>query len=116
LRNRLTSGNLQALQIVTADGTIRTCNATRSSDLFWACRGGGRLSRVPSFANSDFFTRRIPTAGIHELVAGIERMRGVRGAAGGVGAIAFDAFGGALNRVQATATAFVHRNSLFLAP
>jgi FAD/FMN-containing dehydrogenase len=244
----LTSDNLQSLQLVTADGTVRTCNHRQNSDLFWACRGGGggnfgiatsftfrthhltqlvqfflswpwsraarvvagwqswapsqpdalwsnlhmtaaqrggtpviqvggtylgsvagckrllsrlyravgsapvnpnnvflssyrnamlieagcsglsvsechlssqtkngRLPRVPSFAKSDFFTRRIPTAGIHDLVAGIERMRGVRGAAGGVGAVAFDAFGGALNRVSATATAFVHRDSLFLA-
>ena len=37
---------------------------------------------MPSFAKSDFFTRRIPAAGIRDLVAGIERMRGVRGAAG----------------------------------
>ena len=48
-------------------------------------------------------------------MAGIERMRGVRGAAGGVGAVAFDAFGGALNRLSPSSTAFVHRNSLFLA-
>jgi len=244
----LASDNLQAVHIVTADGTVRTCSATQNSDLFWACRGGGggnfgiatsftfrthhltqlvqfflswpwsraarvvagwqswapfqpdalwsnlhlsaaqrggtpviqvggtylgsvagcqrllsrlytavgsrpvnpnnvflssyrnamlieagcsglsvsechlpsqtqngRLPRVPSFAKSDFFTRRIPAAGIRDLVAGIERMRGVRGAAGGVGAVAFDAFGGALNRVPATSTAFVHRDSLFLA-
>ena len=75
----------------------------------------GKLARVPSYAKSDFFTKKIPPAGISKMVAGIERMRGVRGAAGGVGAIAFDAFGGALNRVPAAATAFVHRNSLFLA-
>lgn len=75
----------------------------------------GKLPRVPSYAKSDFFTKKIPPAGISKMVAGIERMRGVRGAAGGVGAIAFDAFGGALNRVPAAATAFVHRNSLFLA-
>jgi FAD/FMN-containing dehydrogenase len=244
----LASDNLQSVEIITADGTVRTCTARRSSDLFWACRGGGggnfgiatsftfrthhltqlvqfflswpwsraarvmagwqswapvqpdalwsnlhmsaaqrggtpiiqvggtylgsvagcqrllsrlyaavgsapvnpgnvflssyrnamlieagcsglsvsechlpsqtkngRLARVPSFAKSDFFTRRIPAAGIRDLVAGIERMRGVRGAAGGVGAVAFDAFGGALNRMPATATAFVHRDSLFLA-
>lgn len=37
----LTSDNLQSLQIVTADGTVRTCNHRQNSDLFWACRGGG---------------------------------------------------------------------------
>ena len=75
----------------------------------------GKLARVPSYAKSDFFTKKIPPAGLRALVSGIERMRGVRGAAGGVGAIAFDAFGGALNRPSPTSTAFVHRNSLFLA-
>jgi FAD/FMN-containing dehydrogenase len=75
----------------------------------------GRLARVPSYAKSDFFTKKIPPAGIAKMVAGIERMRRVRGAAGGVGAIAFDAFGGALNRPSAASTAFVHRNSLYLA-
>ena len=29
------------MQIVTADGQIRTANAKTNSDLFWACRGGG---------------------------------------------------------------------------
>ncbi|HUY52816.1 MAG TPA: FAD-binding oxidoreductase [Streptosporangiaceae bacterium] len=243
----LTSDNLQALQIVTADGRIRDCDATHNSDLYWACRGGGggnfgiaasftfrahhltrlvvfflswpwsraaqvmagwqpwapfqpdalwsnlhmeaaprggtptiqvggtylgsvaacqrllsrlyaavgsapvgpyvaqtsyrnammleagcanlsvsechlpsqtkngKLPRVPSYAKSDFFTSRIPASGIRAMVAGIERMRNVQGAAGGVGAVAFDAFGGALNRVSPSATAFVHRNSLFLA-
>ena len=37
----LASDNLQAVQIVTADGQVRTCTATQNSDLFWACRGGG---------------------------------------------------------------------------
>ncbi len=76
---------------------------------------GGRLARVPSDAKSDFFTAALPRAGIRTLLTGVERLRGVRGASGGAGGIAFDAFGGALNRVPAAATAFVHRDTLFLA-
>ena len=37
----LTSDNVQSLQIVTADGQVRTCNSSTNADLFWACRGGG---------------------------------------------------------------------------
>jgi FAD/FMN-containing dehydrogenase len=33
--------NLDAAQIVTADGTVVTCNANNNADLFWAIRGGG---------------------------------------------------------------------------
>ena len=32
---------MQSLQIVTADGQVRTCDSSQNSDLFWACRGGG---------------------------------------------------------------------------
>jgi FAD/FMN-containing dehydrogenase len=37
----LTCDNLVSLEIVTADGSVRTASATENSDLFWACRGGG---------------------------------------------------------------------------
>jgi FAD/FMN-containing dehydrogenase len=37
----LTCDNLLAVDIVTADGQIRTANATENPDLFWAVRGGG---------------------------------------------------------------------------
>jgi FAD/FMN-containing dehydrogenase len=37
----LTSDNVRSLQIVTADGQVRTCNANSNPDLYWACRGGG---------------------------------------------------------------------------
>ena len=37
----LTSDNVTSLQIVTADGQVRTANAGGNSDLYWACRGGG---------------------------------------------------------------------------
>jgi len=37
----LTSDNLRSLQLVTADGQIRTCDSGENADLYWACRGGG---------------------------------------------------------------------------
>ncbi len=74
---------------------------------------GGRLSRAPQFAKSDFFTKPLSGAGIATLLHGIENLQGVQGAAGGVGGIAFDALGGVINRVAPAATAFVHRNALF---
>ncbi len=37
----LTSDNVTSLQIVTADGQVRTANAGSNPDLYWACRGGG---------------------------------------------------------------------------
>ncbi|HEY6280083.1 MAG TPA: FAD-binding oxidoreductase [Streptosporangiaceae bacterium] len=76
---------------------------------------GGQLTRQPSYAKSDFFTVKLPRAGIRALLAGVEALTGVPGASSGAGGVAFDAFGGALNRVPADATAFVHRDALFLA-
>ena len=37
----LTSDNLLSVQIVTADGKLRTASDTENTDLFWAVRGGG---------------------------------------------------------------------------
>jgi FAD/FMN-containing dehydrogenase len=37
----LTCDNVLAVQIVTADGTVRECSESTNRDLFWACRGGG---------------------------------------------------------------------------
>ncbi len=37
----LTSDNLLSVQIVTADGKLRTASASENTDLFWAVRGGG---------------------------------------------------------------------------
>jgi FAD/FMN-containing dehydrogenase len=37
----LTLDHIVRLEIVTADGTLRTCDARDNTDLFWACRGGG---------------------------------------------------------------------------
>jgi hypothetical protein len=76
---------------------------------------GGKLKRQSEFAKSDFFTTPLSSAGIGTLLAGVTALQRVAGAAGGVGGIAFDALGGAVNRVKPNATAFVHRNALFSA-
>jgi len=46
----LACDNLRSIQIVTADGTVRTASRDENADLFWAARGGGRgLGVVTSF-------------------------------------------------------------------
>jgi len=46
----LSCDNLRSIEIVTADGKIRTATNNEYSDLFWAARGGGRgLGVVTSF-------------------------------------------------------------------
>jgi hypothetical protein len=40
-RHGLTIDNVLAVEMVTADGSIRTVDADRDPDLFWAIRGGG---------------------------------------------------------------------------
>jgi FAD/FMN-containing dehydrogenase len=243
----LTSDNVQSLQIVTADGQVRTCNSSQNPDLFWACRGGGggnfgvvtsftftthpagqivlfflswpwsqaarvisawqswapyapdalwsnlhlaaatggsvpaievggtylgsigaaaaqleklyaaagshpsspfmettswlhamlveagcstltvnechlptqnpqgQLSRASEYAKSDIFTKPLSSQGIGTLLAGVEKFQQAGGAPGASGGIAFDALGGAVNRVAPNATAFVHRDGLFQA-
>jgi FAD/FMN-containing dehydrogenase len=76
---------------------------------------GGRLSRASEYARSDFFTSPLSSHGIGTLLSGVESLQQVNGAPGGSGGIAFDAMGGAVNRVAPGATAYVHRNALFQA-
>jgi FAD/FMN-containing dehydrogenase len=76
---------------------------------------GGKLSRASEYAKSDFFTKPLSSHGIGTLLSGVESLQHVSGASGGAGGIAFDALGGAVNRVAPGATAFVHRDALFQA-
>ncbi|MCM1968723.1 MULTISPECIES: FAD-binding oxidoreductase [Streptomyces] len=69
----------------------------------------GALQRETYAAKSDFFDRSISEAGVQALLAKIKSVRG------GSGSIALTALGGAVNRVDPTATAFVHRRSRMLA-
>jgi FAD/FMN-containing dehydrogenase len=76
-------------------------------------QSGGTLTRQPELAKSDYISRPLSSAGIATLLREVTALQSVRGVPGGVGGIAFDALGGAVNRVSPTATAFVHRNALF---
>jgi FAD/FMN-containing dehydrogenase len=76
---------------------------------------GGQLSRASEYAKSDFFTKPLSSRGIGTLLSGVEGFQRAGGAPGASGGIAFDALGGAVNRVAPGATAFVHRNALFQA-
>ena len=75
---------------------------------------GGRVTRESYGAKSDVFTRPLTAAGASALVAAVERYPRT-GPQGGSAAVAFDALGGAINRVRPADTAFVHRDGLFLA-
>jgi hypothetical protein len=71
----------------------------------------GQLQRDTFSAKSDYFNNALPRQGIDALVSAIASRQN-SSMPGGIG---LDAFGGAINRVAAGATAFVHRNALFSA-
>ena len=70
----------------------------------------GRLSRVAFAAKSDFLAKPLGDSGVSTLLQGMA-MRGSHYHLPG-GAVLLDACGGAINRVAADATAYVHRNDL----
>lgn len=73
----------------------------------------GRLRRETYTARSDFYDGSLSPSGIHSLLGQVERLGSFRG--DGAGSVALTALGGAVNRVDPTATSFVHRRSRFLA-
>ncbi len=73
----------------------------------------GQEQRDTYSAKSDFYTRALPRQGIDALVNAIDRRQASSTMSGG--GILLDACGGAINRVAADATAFVHRDALFSA-
>lgn len=71
----------------------------------------GQLLRDTFGAKSDYFDHVLPEQGIASMVNSLASRQASREL--GAGIIALDASGGAINRVDPAATAFVHRNSLF---
>ena len=69
---------------------------------------GGTLPRYVAVAKSDILNAPLSNAGVQAVLAGIQE----RQQQGGPGAVAYDSWGGAINRVPASATAFVHRKAM----
>ncbi|MGY0025003.1 FAD-binding oxidoreductase [Streptomyces sp. YJ-C3] len=69
----------------------------------------GALQRETYAAHSDFFDASLSDAGVRALLRQLETV------SAGAGSVALTALGGAINRVDPTATAFVHRRSRMLA-
>jgi FAD/FMN-containing dehydrogenase len=77
-----TADNVLSVQIVTADGRIRTCDRTTHADLYWACRGGGggNFGVVTSFrfrihpvTRASYFVITWPWSSIKDVVAAWQR-------------------------------------------
>jgi FAD/FMN-containing dehydrogenase len=57
---------MQRLRIVTADGSLLTCDATHNSDLYWACRGGGG-GNFGIAVDFTFRTAPVTTVSLYEI-------------------------------------------------
>ena len=69
----------------------------------------GKLPRANFVAKSDYVNAPLSSAALATIVHWLEQPQP---ASFGFGSLAFDSYGGAINRVAADATAFVHRNAL----
>ncbi|HET7524634.1 MAG TPA: FAD-binding oxidoreductase [Burkholderiaceae bacterium] len=78
----LAAASLLQAEVVTADGTVRTCNDCRDADLFWALKGGGggtfgivtkltlKVHELPeTFGAVNFTVRAASDAAYRKLVA-----------------------------------------------
>jgi FAD/FMN-containing dehydrogenase len=89
---------LQLLLAGCSGKTVAACHTVGAAP-------GGTLPRNTFNAKSDYVAKPLSSAGRAAMVAATE--------ASGSGALLCDAYGGAVNRVAPTATAFAHRQQLF---
>jgi hypothetical protein len=68
------------------------------------------LERSAYAAKSEYVSKPLPSAGLAAAAHAVEELHA--GHPGLGGGLAFDAYGGAINRVPAHATAFVHRDTI----
>jgi FAD/FMN-containing dehydrogenase len=73
-----------------------------------------RRAPNPYTVKSAFFAASLPAAGIRTVIEQLERWPGSAASGPGAG-IELNSWGGAINRVPSSATAFVHRGARFLA-
>ena len=85
-------------------GSLAQCHRSDKSP-------GGTLTRLTFKGKSDYVDAALSTPAIAVLLAGLESNQ--RDPKLGRAELIFDPYGGAINRVPAAATAFVHRKSLF---
>lgn len=85
-------------------GTLAQCHRADKSS-------GGTLRRLTFKGKSDYVNAPLSDAAISTLLAGLEANQ--LDPALGAAELIFDPYGGAINRVPAAATAFVHRDALF---
>ncbi|HEY3184362.1 MAG TPA: FAD-binding oxidoreductase [Gaiellaceae bacterium] len=73
----LTCDNLVAVDVVTADGRLLSCDAKRHADLFWALRGGGGgnfgiatrfVFRTHPVRSGSYFVATFPWSAVEEVV------------------------------------------------
>jgi hypothetical protein len=83
--------------------TIASCHLSTE-------RPGGTLSREAYAAKSSYVNEPMDHSRAAAMISAIEHLAALAPTLGG--ALAFDAYGGAINRVAATETAFVHRDKL----
>jgi FAD/FMN-containing dehydrogenase len=83
---------------------------TQTACHFAGSSPGGTLPREAFVAKSDYFATPMDATAIAAVTAAIERRTADPRLLGG--AVHFDAYGGAINRVAPDATAFVHRGAL----